>query len=146
LTTAKNGESKRAQVALQAKMSGQPSAPDVVALRPFVPAKNFETSLRFYVDLGFAASPINGSLAILQLGPFSFLLQEFDVEGFAGNLMMQLLVNDLDTWWRRIEALDLAGKYGVQPPRAPALQPWGLTVVYVFDPSGVLWHIVQNPG
>ena len=26
-------------------------------------------------------------------------------------------------------------------PKAPAMQPWGLRVAYVFDPSGVLWHI-----
>ena len=126
-------------------MTDQSSAPDVVALRPFVPAKDFETSVRFYVDLGFTASRITDSLAEMQLGPFNFLLQEFYVEGFAGNFMMQLLVNDLESWWERIESLDLGRSYGVQSPRAPALQPWGLTVAYVVDPSGVLWHIVQKP-
>jgi uncharacterized glyoxalase superfamily protein PhnB len=80
----------------------------------------------------------------MQLGPFAFLLQEYDVPGFAGNFMMQLLVNDLDAWWRRIESLDLAARYGVRPPRPPAVQPWGLTVSYVVDPTGVLWHIVQK--
>jgi hypothetical protein len=120
------------------------SAPDVVALRPFVPAKDFEASLRFYVDLGFTATRISDSLASMQLGPFGFLLQKFDVKGFAGNFMMQLLVNDVAGWWKHIESLDLAGNYGVRAPRAPALQPWGLTVAYVVDPSGVLWHIAQN--
>jgi len=41
-------------------------------------------------------------------------------------------------------ALDLSGKFGVQTPRVPALQPWGLRVAYVFDPSGVLWHVAQR--
>ena len=27
---------------------------DIVAMRPFVPAKDFETSVRFYTDLGFS--------------------------------------------------------------------------------------------
>ncbi len=125
--------------------NGQSSTRDVVAVRPFVPAKDFETSLRFYVDLGFTASRITASLAEMQLGPFAFLLQEFYAEGFAGNFMMQLLVNDLAGWWERIKSLDLAGRYGVRAPRAPALQPWGLTVAYVVDPTGVLWHIVQKP-
>jgi hypothetical protein len=120
------------------------SAPDVVALRPFVPAKDFEASLRFYVDLGFTATRISDSLASMQLGPFGFLLQKFDVQGFAGNFMMHLLVNDVAGWWKHIASLDLAGNYGVRAPRAPALQPWGLTVAYVIDPSGVLWHIAQN--
>ena len=45
---------------------------------------------------------------------------------------------------KRIECLDLAAKYGVRKPTAPALQPWGLTISYVVDPSGVLWHFAQN--
>jgi uncharacterized glyoxalase superfamily protein PhnB len=58
--------------------------------------------------------------------------------------MMQLMVDDLDAWWAHIVALDLPGKFAVAPPRAPALQPWGLRVAYVFDPSGVLWHIAER--
>jgi catechol 2,3-dioxygenase-like lactoylglutathione lyase family enzyme len=127
-------------------VSDRPLVTDVVTVRPFVPAKDFEKSLRFYVDLGFTATPLGGSLASMELGPFSFLLQEFDAPGFAGNFMMQLIVGDLEVWWKRIEGLDLAGRYGVEAPRAPALQPWGLIVTYVFDPSGVLWHVVQNRG
>lgn len=126
-------------------MGEQFSAPDVVTLRPFVPASDFEISLRFYEDLGFTAYKLGDSLASMHLGPFAFLLQEFEAEGFAGNYMMHLLVNDVEGWWRRIEDLDLAAKYQVKAPAAPALQPWGLTVAYVFDPSGVLWHIAQNP-
>jgi hypothetical protein len=126
-------------------MSDSTSSNDVVALRPFVPAKDFEISLRFYQDLGFAAKRLDPGLAVLELGLFSFLLQKYDAPDFAGHYMMQLLVNDLPTWWAKIEALDLSTRYGVQPPRAPAVQPWGLTVAYVFEPGGVLWHIVQNP-
>ncbi|WGS54215.1 VOC family protein [Paraburkholderia sp. D15] len=125
-------------------MSNQTASPDVVSLRSFLPARDFETSLRFYTDLGFVASRISGQIASMQLGPFAFLLQEFDSQEFANNYMMHLMVRDLDAWWARIDALDLAGRYGVQAPRAPKLEPWGLRVAYVFDPSGVLWHIAQD--
>jgi hypothetical protein len=118
---------------------------DVVALRPFVPTSDLETSLRFFDDLGFTTSRIDDGLGTVQLGPFNFLLQKFEAKGFAANFMMQLVVNDLDAWWKRIEALDLANRYGVKAPTAPALQPWGLTVAYVVDPAGVLWHVVQKP-
>jgi uncharacterized glyoxalase superfamily protein PhnB len=127
-------------------MGGSTSAVDVVAVRPFLPAKDFEKSLQFYVDLGFSAFRLGDSLASMELGQFGFLLQEYDVPGFADNFMMHLLVNDLDGWWERIEGLDLAGRYGVRAPSAPAVQPWGLTVAYVVDPSGVLWHVAQKPG
>ena len=126
-------------------MSGQSSVPDVVALRPFVPASDFEISLRFYADFGFTAHRFGDSLASMQLGPFAFLLQKFQAEDFATNFMMHLLVNDIERWWKHIESLNLAANYSVQPPSAPSLQPWGLTVSYVFDPSGVLWHVAQNP-
>jgi len=117
---------------------------DVVALRPFVPTADLETSLRFFDELGFTTSRINDGLGTVQLGAFSFLLQKFEAKGFAANYMMQVLVNDLDSWWKRIEALDLAKAYGVKPPTAPAVQPWGLTVAYVVDPAGVLWHFARD--
>jgi hypothetical protein len=118
---------------------------DVIALRPFVPTPDLEIGLRFLGDLGFTTSLISDGLAKVELGPFSFLLQKFEAKGFAANFMMQLVVSDLDGWWKRIEALDLAKAYGVKSPTAPARQPWGLTVAYVVDPGGVLWHLVQKP-
>ena len=49
--------------------------------------------------------------------------------------------------WAHVDALDLPVKFGVQPPRAPAIQPWGMRVAYVFDPAGVLWHFAERrPG
>ena len=58
--------------------------------------------------------------------------------------MMHMMVDDLDAWWRHVTALDLQGKFGVDPPKAPEMQSWGLRVAYVYDPSGVLWHIAQR--
>jgi catechol 2,3-dioxygenase-like lactoylglutathione lyase family enzyme len=122
----------------------QISPPDIVALRPFVPATDFAKSVSFYADLGFSVTTLGGNLAGMNLGPFGFLLQEFEAPGFAGNFMMHILVNDVDAWWERIAKLDLEGKYGVRPPKAPAMQPWGLRVAYVVDPSGVLWHFAEK--
>jgi hypothetical protein len=125
----------------------QSLAPDVIALRPFVPAKDFETSLRFFADLGFRGYRLGDLLASMHIGPFAFLLQgrPNDDERFAANFMMHMLVDDIDAWWSRIAALDLAKRYGVKAPSAPKLQPWGLVVAYVWDPSGVLWHIAKKP-
>jgi hypothetical protein len=125
-------------------MTEPTSTPDVVAIRPFVPAKDFLKSVRFYEDLGFSSRLHGDSLASMSLGPFGFLLQEYDVPGFAGNFMMHMTVNDLDRWWEKISSLDLAGRYGVRPPTAPEVQPWGLRITYVVDPTGVLWHFAQN--
>jgi hypothetical protein len=41
---------------------------EIRAFRPFLPAKEFETSLRFYRAIGFHAYPLGESLAELALG------------------------------------------------------------------------------
>ena len=35
-------------------------------------------------------------------------------------------------------------EFDVSAPVAPRAESWGLTVAYVFDPSGVLWHFAQD--
>jgi hypothetical protein len=112
----------------------------IKALRPFVPAKDFALSKKFYTELGFHAEGLGKGLAEMHLGAHSFLLQDYYVEDWAGNFVMHALVDDLPGWWAHIESLDLSARYGVERPRAPKLEPWGLFVAYVFDPSGVLWH------
>ena len=97
------------------------------AARPFLPAKDFETSRAFYEALGFSKL-LDGDVVIFGVGPSAFILQRRYQEDWAGNFMMQLMVDDLDAWWTHIQRLDLPGKFGVQPPKAPAMQPWGLRV------------------
>ena len=112
-------------------------------MRPFLPAKDFETSKRFYEALGFEKT-LDGEVAIFMAGSGGFILQRYYQKEWAENFMMQIVVDDLDAWWSHIQSLDLAGRFGVQAPKAPAMQPWGLRVAYVVDPSGVLWHFAQR--
>ena len=114
----------------------------VLGLQPFVPARDFALSKRFYQALGFAVTFENDQIAILKLDGFSFILQNYYQENC--HFMMQLMVDDLDSWWKHIQALDLVITFGVESPRPPAMQPWGLRVGYVYDPSGVLWHVAER--
>ena len=109
--------------------------------RPFVPAKDLELSKRFYTKLGFEIVLDADDVAIFRIGPSSFLLTRSD---HAEHFMMQLMVDDLDAWWARIESLNLKSEFGVPDPRPPKMQPWGLRIAYVVDPSGVLWHVAQR--
>lgn len=111
--------------------------------RPFLPAKDFDLSKTFYEALGFEKL-LDEDVAIFRTGSGGFILQRRYQEDWAGNFMMQLMVDDLDAWWTHIVALDLTGRFNVQAPRAPAMQPWGLRTAYVVDPSGVLWHIAER--
>jgi len=115
----------------------------VLALRPFVPASDFALSKRFYQSLGFELTFEDDKVAGLKLESFSFILQDFYVKEFAENFMLQLLVRDADQWWRRVDAAVLKKEFGVKEPRPPAVQPWKMKVGFLFDPSGVLWHVAE---
>ena len=111
--------------------------------RPFLPAKDFDLSKRFYEALGFE-KVLDSEVAIFNAGSGGFILQRYYQKDWAENFMMQLMVDDLDAWWAHIVSLDLPKRFGVPPPRPPSMQPWGLRIAYVVDPSGVLWHVSQR--
>lgn len=115
----------------------------VLDLKAFVPAQDAALARQFYADLGFTMNWGNDEIAEFQVGAFRFLLQKFYVKEHAGNFMMHLTVEDADVWWRKIRQAGLAQKYPGIMARPPALQPWGLRVLDLSDPSGVLWHIAD---
>ncbi|MEZ6018293.1 MAG: VOC family protein [Planctomycetota bacterium] len=90
---------------------------------------------------------VDGEVAIFRIGGTGFILQRYEHREVAQHLMLQLMVDDLDAWWRHITSLDLASRFGTSMLRAPAMQPWGLRVAFLADPCGVLWHIAERrPG
>jgi len=108
-------------------------------IRPFIPAQDFELSKAFYQAIGFELGYHDDGVAIFEHGGAGFLLQNYYVREFAENCMNQLFVADLDGWWPRTDGL--AERFGVRPPIAPEMQKWGIRVGFMFDPSGVLWHV-----
>jgi uncharacterized glyoxalase superfamily protein PhnB len=116
----------------------------ILDLKAFVPSKDYATSKQFYLDLGFQLNWAGDQVSEFQAGEFRFLLQDFYVEQLAANFMMHLLVEDADPWWQRINDNRLAEKYPGIMAKAPSMQPWGLRVLYLSDPGGVLWHIADK--
>jgi hypothetical protein len=116
----------------------------VLDLKPFLPAENYELAKRFYLDLGFRMIWGDNELSAFQVGEFRFLLQNYYVKEWAGNFMMHLMVKDADAWWQHIQDKKIVEKYPDIMAKPPTLQPWGLRVLYLSDPSGVLWHIADD--
>lgn len=114
-------------------------------LKAFVPAKDYALSQQFYLDLGFTRNWANDQVAEFQIGDFRFLLQNFYAPAFADNYMMQLTVADADAWWTHIQDQRLMQNYPGTRAKPPAMQPWGLRVLHLVDPTGVLWHIAERP-
>ena len=102
-------------------------------------------SRRFYSELGFTQNWANDQIAEFQIGSFRFLLQSFYAKGHADNFVMSLTVANCDEWWKHIEAIKLKEKYPGIMAKPPTVQPWGLRVLFLSDPGGVLWHIVERP-
>lgn len=117
----------------------------VLDLKTFIPARDFALSRAFYREIGFHENFATTEVAEFQCGSFRFLLQNYYVQEFAASFMMQLLVADTSAWWSRLMNLDLPQRYPGIMLRAPTMQPWGLKILYLSDPSGVLWHIAEKP-
>ena len=115
----------------------------VRVLRPFLPSQDFDISLRFYEAVGFKTHRLGDTLAEMRLGAHAFLLQGYYVKDWADNAVMHVLVDDVQAWWRRLQALDLAARFGSRPITPPRVEPWGLEVLYLIDPAGVLWHFAE---
>lgn len=122
-------------------MSSLPTGSEIA--RPFVPAKDFELSKRFYLGIGFQLL-LDGEVAIFGVGKTSFILQNYYNKDWAENFMMQLMVDDVDAWWAHLNRMDLPKNFPVVSLRPPEMQPWGLRISYLVDPSGVLWHIAER--
>ena len=60
-------------------------AATVHGMRPVVPAKDFDISKRFYIDLGFEPRELTERLFEMRLGAFRFLLQNYYVKDWAEN-------------------------------------------------------------
>lgn len=118
-------------------------AQTVRSMRPIVPAKVFEISKRFYIDLGFQPRPLTDNLVEMRLGGYAFILQGYYIQQWADNFVMHMSVSDLGLWWKHIVSLDLPSRYGVKSPSSPQSEDWGV-VLNVIDPSGVLWRIAEE--
>lgn len=114
-------------------------------LTPFVPAKDFGLSSRFYKDLGFSEVASIQKAVRFERDGYGFWLQDYYVEDWAGNFMFCLYVDDIEAWWSHIKALGFDQKYGgtARVIAEPHDQEGGLMMQFS-DPSGVLWHIRQD--
>lgn len=109
------------------------------SIRPFLGAKDFARSRQFYRDLGFEEVELGPQLSLFQAGTLGFYLQNAYVKDWVDNTMVFMEVADLDTFWQKLQALDLPTRYPEVRVLPIRTQPWGREC-FVHDPSGILWH------
>jgi hypothetical protein len=112
----------------------------ILSLRPFVGAKDFALSRRFYHDFGFAESVLAPRLSYFSTQGFGFYLQDAYVPDWVDNTMLFLEVGDVEAYWTTLQARDLPGRYPGVKVSAIREEAWGKEG-FVHDPAGILWHI-----
>jgi hypothetical protein len=115
-------------------------------VKVFVPALDFEESLRFYQTLGWHMNfkAENNAIAELELGNGRFLLQNFYNKELAENFILHIGVADAAAWHKHAANVIKTGQYTNARLTEPKKESYGALVTYVWDPSGVLLHFVQH--
>lgn len=114
-------------------------------LKPYVPARDFELSKRFYAALGFAMSDGWGGTADFELDGHAFRLQNHYVQDWACNFMFVIEVDDVEAWHE--QALDLFSSNAFPGMRVKSPEPVDSSLVlHIWDPTGVLLVFVQQRG
>ncbi len=113
----------------------------IKSIRPFIGAKNFETSRNFYLDLGFTEFKIPESkMSLFSIKGFGFYLQNAYVKDWVDNSMLFLEVENLEDHLVELKKINLEEKYtGVRISKIHH-NDWG-NEFFIHDPSGILWHI-----
>jgi predicted enzyme related to lactoylglutathione lyase len=124
----------------------EPAMPDLKAtdLRPFIPARDFALSKKFYAGLGWETKDVGAGLALIQLAEQQhFYIQDYYQKDVAENCMLHVTVADAQAWYQHVSSMlggNLFPGARVQPPKP---QPYGAIVTFVHDPNGVLLHLCQ---
>jgi catechol 2,3-dioxygenase-like lactoylglutathione lyase family enzyme len=111
-----------------------------ISIRPFVGAKDFEVSRRFYRDLGFGETVLSPNLSVFKVSQLAFYLQDAYVAGWINNTMLFLEVDSVVRYYDALKAMDLSSRYTGVKLSPIRTEDWGMEC-FLHDPSGILWHI-----
>ncbi len=112
---------------------------NAVSIRPFIGAKDFNASRRFYSDIGFQENILMPNLSVFHNGKISFYLQDYYAKEWVDNTMVFVEVENVDSFWEELNSLDLPAKYSTVKLVPIKRLDWG-SECFVHDPSGILWH------
>jgi catechol 2,3-dioxygenase-like lactoylglutathione lyase family enzyme len=109
------------------------------SIRPFIGAKNYEVSRKFYQDFGFRESVLSSNMSYFETARIGFYLQNAYVKDWVNNSMIFMEVDDVNRFWNEMLVLELTAKYdNVRLVPVRELE-WGREC-FLHDPSGILWH------
>ena len=117
-----------------------------VSIRPFIGAKNFELSRKFYQNLAFVETILGNNFSYFHTEGIGFYLQDAYVKDWIDNSMIFMEVDSVDRYYQELLALNLPSKYEGVRLIPIKTNDWGMEC-FLHDPSGILWHFGEffNP-
>lgn len=112
---------------------------NLVSIRPFIGAKDYNTSKTFYMDLGFDKIELSKNLCLFKMGNLGFYLQDAYVADWVNNTMVFVEVENAKEFYNNMVDLKLTEKYAAVRVEGIKELDWGKEC-FVHDPSGILWH------
>lgn len=110
-----------------------------LSIRPFIGAKDFEISRKFYQDLGFQETVLGNNFSYFHTEGIGFYLQDAYVKDWIDNSMIFMEVDSVERYYQELLALNLPSKYeGVRLVPIKTYD-WGKEC-FLHDPAGILWH------
>lgn len=110
------------------------------SIRTFIGAKQYHQSRQFYLDIGFEEYKTSEKMSYFRLGTLGFYLQDYYVKDWVENSMIFLEVDNLTLHHTYLNNLKLNEKYPNVKLTSIQYNDWG-NEFFLYDPSGVLWHI-----
>lgn len=110
-----------------------------VSIRPFIGAKNFELSRKFYQDLGFQEVILEHNFSYFKTEGIGFYLQDYYIKDWTDNSMIFIEVDSVERYYQELFALNLSSKYEGVRLIPIKTNDWGKEC-FLHDPSGILWH------
>lgn len=117
----------------------------ILSIRPFIGAKNFDLSRDFYRTLGFQEGVLTPKMSLFELGRVAFYLQDYYAKDWIDNTMVFIEVEDVNFYYQHLLAMELPAKYPGARLSPIRTEDWG-SECFLHDPSGVLWHFGQFSG
>lgn len=111
----------------------------IKSIRPFIGAKNYETSRSFYKALGFTETVLFHNMCVCTWEGFAFYLQDAYVKDWIDNTMIFMEVADVESFYQYLNALQLPEQFEGVSLTPIQYNDWG-NECFLNDPSGVLWH------
>lgn len=114
----------------------------LLSLEPFIPSgNNFQNSRQLFQELGFKITWDAGDYVGFEQDGCRFILQKYDNEEFAQNLMINVKIDNAEEFWMFVTQNKLPEKFGIRISK-PTQQPYGKEV-NIIDVAGVCWHFVE---